>query len=507
MRDQRKWGVLLSYSSQGIHILSGILYTPVMLRLLGQSEYGLYQLVSATVSYLSLLSLGFTSSYMKFYSQIKKKGDEDEVDRYNGMFMTIFLIMSAVCIFCGIIMVINIRMIFGEGLTDTEYFLARILMILLIINLALTFPSSVFDSITSMQERFVFQKGLAVAQSILNPFISLPLLIMGYGSVAMVVVATLLTLAKLLSNYLFCKKKLHVRFLFQHFNFGLLKEMWIFTSFIFINLIVDQINWSIDKFLLGRLAGTVAVAVYGIGGQLNTLYIQLSTSISSVFAPKVNKIVAERNDNTELTQLFIKIGRIQFILLSLVISGFIFFGQTFVRFWAGDGYAESYTVGVFLMIPVTIPLIQNIGIEIQRAKNMHKARSIVYLFIAIANIVVSIPLIRHWGAVGAAVGTSLSLLVGNGLFMNWYYQYRTGIDIKLFWKNILSFWRAFIIPFLFAFLLKNVFKNMSISVWAVSCFLYMLVYGVSFWKLGMNQEEKQMIASIVNIVNSSKKEK
>ncbi len=65
--NQRKVGVLLSYISQGIHILSGILYTPIMLRMLGQSEYGLYTLVSSVVSYLGLLNFGFASSYIRFY--------------------------------------------------------------------------------------------------------------------------------------------------------------------------------------------------------------------------------------------------------------------------------------------------------------------------------------------------------------------------------------------------------------------------------------------------------
>ena len=69
-----------------------------MLRLLGQSEYGLYQLVYSVVSYLSLLSLGFSSSYMRFYSRYKVENNEDEVARLNGMFLLIFMFLSVVCI-------------------------------------------------------------------------------------------------------------------------------------------------------------------------------------------------------------------------------------------------------------------------------------------------------------------------------------------------------------------------------------------------------------------------
>lgn len=100
--------------------------------------------------------------------------------------------------------------------------------------------------------------------------------------------------------------------------------MWVFTFFIFINQIIDQINWSVDKFLLGRFAGTTAVAVYGVGGQINSMYIELSSSVSNVFVPKVNRIVAESGDDNELTRLFTKVGRIQFMILGLILSGFIF---------------------------------------------------------------------------------------------------------------------------------------------------------------------------------------
>lgn len=124
-----------------------------------------------------------------------------------------------------------------------------------------------------------------------------------------------------------------------------------------------------------------------------------------MFVPKVNRIVAESDDNEQLTKLFTKVGRIQFIVLGLILSGFVFLGSPFIKVWAGEGYSTSYDVALLLIIPVTVPLVQNLGIEIQRAKNMHKARSIVYLFIAIANVFVSIPLIKIMGPAGAALGT------------------------------------------------------------------------------------------------------
>ncbi len=496
--QQRKAGIILSYLSQIIHMLSSLLYTPVMLRLLGQSEYGLYQLVYSTVAYLGLLSFGFSASYMRFYSRFKAQNSHDEIARLNGMFMIIFLCISALCLICGGIMLANIKSIFAEGLTEQEYAKAKILMLLMIINLALTFPNSVFTAIVSSKEKFMFQKLLDLLQNLFNPFLTLPLLITGFGSVSMVVITTVLTVCKLAANAVFCFKSLKAKFLFTGFQLSLFKEMWVFTFFIFINMIVDQINWSVDKILLGRFAGTAAVAIYGIGGQLNSMYLNLSTSVSAVFVPKVNRIVANTDDNSRLTRLFSSVGRVQFIILFLIISGFIFFGKPFILLWAGKGYGVSYNIALLLMVPVTVSLIQNLGIEIQRAKNMHKARSVVYLSIALSNIFVSIPCIKHWGAQGAAIGTAITLIAGNIIFMNWYYHNRIGLNMLYFWKEILKFIPAVIPPAITGIVIIK-FVNLShITLLFAAIIIYTAVYCASMWFLGMNSEEKSVISSPVN---------
>ena len=104
-----------------------------------------------------------------------------------------------------------------------------------------------------------------------------------------------------------------------------------------------------------------------------------------------------------------------------------------MEMWGGaKSYGTSYYVTLLLIIPSTVPLIQNLGIEIQRAKNMHRARSVVYFCIAIANVLVSIPLIQRFGVVGAPIGTAIAIVGGNILFMNWYYAKRIGLEIKEF---------------------------------------------------------------------------
>ena len=498
--NQLKIGVILSYITMFAQNIIGILYTPIMLRLLGKSEYGLYQLVYSVVSYLGLLSFGFGSAYVRFYSRYKVKNDEDGIARLNGMFITIFLIIALISVLAGSVLVFNVELIFKQGLTPSEINTARILMILMVFNLAVTFPSSVFDSYVTAHECYFFQRVVSLLQTVLNPFLTLPLLLMGYKSISLVVVTTILTVGKFIMNMYYCRKKIDMRFKFKNMQFSLLKEIWVFSFFIFLNMIVDQINWSVDKFILGMFGGTVAVAVYAVGGQINTLYMSLSTSVSSVFIPRINTIVADNDDNNQLTDIFTRVGRIQFIVLALVLNGFILLGKYFISVWAGNGYDSAYYVVLLLIIPVTVPLIQNLGIEIQRAKNMHKFRSIVYFIIAIGNVLISIPLTKAYGEVGAAFGTAITMTLGNIIIMNWYYHARVKLNMKYFWSNIFKLFPAILISFCIGLVASKIITVNSIINFIIVGCIYAISYLICMYLFGLNSYEKGLFDGAVNKV-------
>lgn len=499
--NQVKIGAILSYLITILNMMVSLIYTPVMIRLLGQSEYGLYTLVGSVVSYLSIFSLGFSGAYLRFFSRYDSKNDEKGVAKLNGMFLTLFLVMGLMAFTCGMVLSCFTEEVFGTNLTVLELQKAEILMKFLVVNIVLTFPSSVMDSIIGSQEEFLFQRIVTLAGIVCNPFICLPLLIAGYGSVAVVAVTTGITLLKLVVNSWYCIKKLHTQFDFKNFDWSLLKEMSGFSFFLFLNMIIDQINWSIDKFVLGRVAGTVAVAVYGAGAQINSLYINFSSAISSVFAPRINRI-AQLDKTTmckEFTVLFIKVGRIQALILLLIASGVVIFGEFFVTdVYTSKEYKDAYVVALFLILPVTIPLIQNLGIEIQRAVNKHKVRSVIYIIMAVLNAMVSIPLAKQFGPIGCAMGTAGSLLLANGLIMNIYYHKVIGIDIIEFWKSIGSLCKGMMIPIALGCFIMNKITFDGIIEFLLWILLYSCVYVVSMWMLGMNSFEKDLVRKPIN---------
>ncbi len=497
---QRKAGVILQYMQMSLSILISFIYTPIMLRILGDNEYGIYSVSNSIISYLSLLSLGLGASYIRFYYMYKKTGEDEKVKSLNGMYLTVFMVIGAVALIAGLILSANVSIFYNDSYTENELHIARVLMIFLSINLAISFPSSVFTSYISSQEKFIWQKVINMATTVLSPASNIILLYLGYGSIGMVITTTTISIIVMLLNIWFCFKKLDMKISFKKFDWRLFKDIFVFSIFIAINQIIDQINWQTDKVILGKVATGSAVAIYTIGANINSMFTNFSVAISGVFSPKVNMIVQanEPDMDDQLTNLFIKVGRVQWFLLSLILTGFIFFGQYFVIRWAGDKYSESYYVALLLMSPAIIALCQNIGIEIQRAKNKHQFRSIVYLFMALINVGISIWFAHLWGVIGVAIGTTISLVVANGLIMNIYYQKAIGINVIKFWKSILFSSLSFIIPICCGVCIM-IFYDFK-SLWDFGGFViaYTIVYCISVYFFGLNKEEKEKIISFKN---------
>ena len=191
------------------------------------------------------------------------------------------------------------------------------------------------------------------------PVIMIPMLLAGYRSIGMVVVISVLNLAGLLMNTWYCLRKLEINMALKGFDFAILRDVAPYSFYIFLNIVVDKLYVNTDKFILGSVSGTIAVSVYAVALQLYEYYSMFSTSINGVFLPKLTAIaVKDRNADEELPEVFVRIGRIQFIILSFILSGFILYGRTFLNLWAGEGYSDAYYISLLIMIPAIIPLSQ-----------------------------------------------------------------------------------------------------------------------------------------------------
>jgi len=75
------------------------------------------------------------------------------------------------------------------------------------------------------------------------------------------------------------------------------------------------------------------------------------------------------NASDEETTVFVaKIGRIILMLYGGICLGFIFFGKSFIRLWAGEGFEEAYDVTLIALLAAAIPRIQSGMNNVLKAK-------------------------------------------------------------------------------------------------------------------------------------------
>lgn len=497
VKNELKAGALLSYVNLALSSIIPFFYTPVMLRMLGREEYGLYSLSSSVIAYLSLLSFGFGSTIVRYITMYRASGQKKKEEETFGFFLILYCGIAALVIICGVILSFNTESVFERGLTENEFGKMQILMLIMTFNSALSFPVSVFSSVVMAHEKYIFRRLVDMLSTVVAPVFNLIALYLGFASVGMALAGTIIQFLMLPINAIYCLKKLDIHPKVAKLPFRLVKEMVGFSAFIFIATVVDMLFWATDKVILGMVVGTGAVAVYNIGCTFNTMVTSLSTSLSSILTPRITTMVMEDASNEDLTKLFIRVGRIQYIIVALVISGFVVFGRNFIRLWAGEEYSNAYWIALLTIIPLCVPLIQNTGVSIIVAKNKHQFRSISYLIIAIVNVISTYIVSPYLGGIGAAFCSGVSYIIGQGIIMNIYYYKAIGINVFLFWKNILKMSVVPMLMVIIGLFLTLIFNFDNLYVFLIGVIVYVIFYGIFMYLFSMNKHEKNVFVDII----------
>ncbi len=494
MKNEIKVGAILGYVNMALNIIVAFVYTPIMLKLMGQSEYGLYSLVTSVIAYFSVLDMGFGNAMIRFVSRSQAKGDNKEKE-INGIFLFLYSLVGIIAIVLGMIVLFNINNIFSGSLTDIEIHKAKILFIVLLVNVSLSFPLSVFDSYVTANEKFTFIRLISVGKTFLKPLIMLPLLLFGYKSIAMALVVAILNIIAHIITLLYSifKLKIKFKFDFRKIDFNLLKDIGSYSFFILLNIIVDNIFNNTDQIILGIVSGTVAVSIYSVANQIVQMNTQFSTIISGLFLPRITKIMEKEDSDIKISNLFLKVSRIQLYIMLLILSGFIIFGKKFIVMWAGEEYISSYYIILLLITPSIIPLTQNLGISVIQAKNIHQFRSIMYVLISILNIFLTIFLSKLYQGIGAAIGTAVANILGQIITMNIFYYKKAKLDIPRYWKNFIKLLVRVLLLVIPTYIIVNLL-NINIVCYFLTIILYTLMYFIIILT-NMNFEEKIYIQS------------
>lgn len=505
--NQRISGALLNYVYLAITVVSSLIYVPILLKTIGASQYGLYQTIGSIISYLSILDAGLSTTLTRYYSYALHEDNSDKKKNLIGMSVVMYAVQTVLAVVIGIVLLEFLPDIFGATFTQQELVDARLMMLVVIADIAVVLPGNLFTAIINAEERFSYLQIINICKALAQPVFVIFVVYNLYPyALGVVVVQWLVNVAVIAMNAVYCIKKIGISISFKKFDHAVVFEMIKFSFAALLSLIFDQIFWRSDQIIIAACSGTADVALYSIASTVVNAYIQFSNGISFVFLPKLTKLVAAGNNgdvdsesvNKEMNSLFIKVGRIQFCIVSFIFTAFVVFGKQFIVLWAGPEYLNAYYVVIIFMIAMFMPLIQNIAVPILQAKNLQMFKSIVYIIIALINLCVSIPATQAYSYWGASVTSMICLMIGTIPIINWYYKTKVNLDVGLFFRRVFKL----AAPVCFCTLLGVVIAHFVLAIlnwglFVLAAILYTVLYGTIIWLAGLTGEERGEVLSLL----------
>lgn len=493
MINQKKLGVITSYITLVVTSLAGVVFTPLLICSLGIAEYGLYQLINSFAGYLVILNFGtgtvVTIYVSKYRDQNNKNGQENFLAM--GLIITFFLFFMVLIV--GSLLLFGIRPMFSNTLTLPEIIKAKVLFILMVLNIAFSFIVNYFDGIISGYAQFGITNGFKLFRTIIKYIILWVLLKFGYKSLALVSLDLSITILILLMEIIYCFRYLEIKIKLHKFDKQLLRLIGTFSFAIFLQAIVNQINQNIDRVILGAKTDTSTVAIYSIALVVFTMFNNITGIVGSVFIPDATKMISNGSSSKELTDLVIKPGRIQFMIGGAIVMGFAILGERFIKIWVGNDFMGAYIATLLLIVPSLFPMVQNVANTVLDAMMKRVGRSIILVFMAVLNVMLTILFVDYFGYIGAAVSTAISIIVGNIILMNIYYKTIFGLQVFRMFKEIFrGTLPSLIITSIPTFLISRILTENLLNFILIGIF-FVILYITMLYRYSLNMYEKKLI--------------
>ncbi len=490
--NQRKAGVILSYVLLGTQTAVGLLYIPMLLMFLTQAQYGLYQLIGAMIGYLGTMDFGLANTVTRYYSHYLAKKKRAHQQNLLATAAILYGIISILIWLIGISGLYFLLPLYAETLSTVELIMAKYLFCILLINLSILIVGNIFTAVINSHEKFIFAKTVMLVNTILQPTAVFAILHIKNSVLSVAIVQTCCNLAIVLINYYYATHHLQIKFKLYSWNWKFIREILSFSFFIFLIILMDLIYVKTGQLIVGAFVGTAAVAVYSISVQMLMMFRNCSGALYSLFLPYFSAIHATKLDMQPVNLMFIKISRLQFLILSLILGGFILFGKQFIILWAGIDFAPAYIYTIILMFGFLWVSSQSAGSLVLQAQNKHMLYACICIITALANLVLSFFLTPKWGGLGCALSTTICLWVGQFIVADVYFYY-IGLDVKTCLKNLFSlFIPVTILVWVWYYLLQS-YISLQITVLLLQGFGFCLTFTGVVWLFCLNKYEKELL--------------
>lgn len=496
---QIKIGMVLNYLSMVVEGLVIFLLNPFIIRALGQADYGVYSLITSFSGYLSIFDFGLGTAIIRYIAKYNAENKEKEKENFLSFSFFIYFLISVVITVVAIILYNCIDRIFSASLTFEQINLAKQLFIIIATSMTITTLGSIFSAIISGYEKFIFTRTVVLLCSIINVILTILVLATKATAVKLTYITLITTLITFITNVIYVFFKLKIKVKFHNWDSKLFKEVFKFSIFVFLQTLISQIYWRLDQLIIGIeiIDAAIPLAIYAVAMRINDLVLAFTTVINRYQLPSITRLAIIEKDEDKLIKYIGKTSKFVAVLYFAIIIGFIFFGEKFINVYAGEGYELAYPIVLIVIIASSLNRIHGCGSDVLKAKNKNGMYTVIIFITAILNIALTIILIPVLGLIGAAIGTAVSVVLGNTIAYYWCLYKQANINIKLLFIYTFKGFLKPVIISVIAALLINLISNTNIYVYILKLFMFAMVYCITVYKWILDEEEKLKIKKVL----------
>lgn len=489
--------ITIQYVQMVIGVAISYFLTPFLISHLGTGEYGLYRIISSFADQLGVMSLGIGTIVTRNVSKYNELKDEQRKTNYLGMSMIIASVLAVTVIIMGWVLSFSIDRLFSKSLSGEDIQKAVHLYWIIIFNVAITVLNDMLSGIVNGNKRFAFKNMVFLCRLILRSILVIILILNGSDSYAVVATDLLMSGITFFVLLIYSVFVLHERIWIYRWDNLEFKQTLAFSFAMFLQAIVNQVNQNMDNIILGSMTSKDVVSLYSIALTIFAMFNAISTIVGSVYLPQTTEMVVRKATGLELTQFLMRPGKLQFFSTAMFTAGFIVLGRRFITIWVGSVFSNAYYISIILMLPALFVSVQNITSIVLDAMLKRTVRSIIMFIMALINVITSIVLIKPFGFYGAAYGTAISYIVGNGILLNIYLCKMTDIDLNMIYKEVIGRMLPFLSIIVGLFIIFDRYIPNGFIWFVFETVAFVSVYVVVMFFFYFNKTEKREMRDII----------
>lgn len=279
----------------------------------------------------------------------------------------------------------------------------------------------------------------------------------------------------------------------KYSDFSLYKDIFGFSIWVTISSLAQRLVFNITPSILGTVASSVAIALFGIVATIEGYTYTITTAINGMFMPKISRIYERGGEKDELMPLMLSVGKFQYAINGLIVAGFAVVGKEFINLWMGPTYLDAYYGILLVIIPglfFNSMQIANTAMIVRKKVNL---QAWVNLGMGMVNVLLSIILSSYFGVIGACISISIAYML-RAVVLLFIYKRVLKIDMASFVVN--CYFRMgipIIITIMLRFLMNSLLPNGGWLVLAAKGVVIVGIYAVVTLLLGLNSEERNKL--------------